>query len=383
MNNSMKELNIVFLDPLLEEDANRIRSFHAQLKQHPELSKPDLLSDPEFLFVADEFIRQGSRKVLYALLNRDEKPVSMIPIEFGPEKNLPGEYISLFRHPTKLSGTGVCCPATEIQASLAATLQEIQQLRPKAVGFSLIGLDTASALHSELLTLLHDCPTLKREPKIQYCIDLKDYSSIEDYYNSRSKNYKKQVRSSRNRLSKSGEYSYSGKGPQGQWTFDEVARLDAMTWRADEKEGETPKLLLRMCERLAALADVPENSKLSALVLNEEPISMIYSLRVGDITYGFKSTFNPEFAYFSPGMVSFYHFIQYGIESGSQRIELLSGNSFFQPLANQERYLSDEIVFFKNSRSRAAHLAVTSTRKMRDIAAFASTKLAKNDPSEN
>ncbi|MEO1140135.1 MAG: GNAT family N-acetyltransferase [Pseudomonadota bacterium] len=361
------ELSVDFADPLVAADAQDVRAFHAELKKHPELASPDLIADPEFVFVVENFYRDAARKVLYALVCKGGKPVSMFPVEIGPEKNLPGEYFSLFRHQTRLSDVGIACPQDAIEGSLSCILDAMRQRWPKVAGFSLMGLKTDSPSYAALTSLLKDCPRLEREAKLQLYIDLDEFDSIDAYYDSRGRNYKKNFRSARNRLNKMGGYTYSADGPDGPWTFEEMARIDALTWRADEKEGETPKMLLQMCERVSALAASPEKSQLCALAFEGQAISMYYSLYFGDVKFVFKNTFDPEFSHVSPSVVAFHHVVEAAIEAGARRMELMAGNAYARPWANRERFLSDDVLFFKSARGRAAHLAVTGTRALRDI----------------
>ncbi len=381
MGKSQTEFDIDFADPLVDGDAARIRAFHARLTDRPGVAEPDLVSDPSFLFVAEEFLRRSPRKPVVALVERAGAPVAIIPMEYGPEKNLPGEYVSLFRHPTRLSGACLTCAPPDLPAALSATIDALCRQRPKAVGFSLVGLEIDSDLHAAASGIFAYNPTLGREEKILYHIELAPDATPDDFYDGQPRNYKKHFRLGRNRLDKAGGYTYTEDGPDGPWTFADMARIDAMTWRADEKEGDKPKLLLRMCERLAQ-AHPPEQSHLGALVFEGKPIAMYYAIRSGPVSYVLKNTFDPDYSHYSPGIVAYHHAIEHGIRAGAHRFELMSGNQYAHSLANRERRLSDDVVFFRNARGRSAHLAVTASRKMRDIASMASDKLAKGSPAK-
>lgn len=360
-------LRTQFFDPLTDEGESKLKAFAAALCGGQVPPDIDLLMDPGFFLAARALIERKDRRVQYALMSDAAGPVAMLPIEIGSERNLPGVYVSLFRHPARLTGVGVICADERLEDALAALFEAVQANWPDVVGVSLTDLDTASPLYRAICKVQSSGPRLEREARSLLYLDLRDYPTIDAYYDSRSRHYKKNFRSGRNRLNKMGGYTFSTDGPNGPWQFDDMRRIDEKTWRARDKEGDIPRLMLEMCKTMSALAATPSESQLYALSFEGQPISMYYSLIRSNVQYVFKNTFDPEFSNVSPSVVAFHHVVETAIDAGVERMELMAGNEYARPWATHERVLSNDVLFFRTIKGRAAHLAATGARKMRDI----------------
>lgn len=369
MSNQDRALDVEFVDPLDPAGLERLRAFFAQLKQQPKFVDVDLFDSPDVVLVAEEFLKDSTTQTRYALISAGPEPVSMFPVQIGPLPNLPGTYLGLFRHPTRLCSVGVTCDGADLRASLHAIVSAMRATWPEALGFSMIGLDMdrTDAEYATLMSLLKDASRLQRPSKLLLYVDLTDFKSLDEYYDSRSRHYKKNYRSGRNRLKKMGAFTYADTGPDGPWSFEQMGEIDTKTWRAEKKEGETPRMLLRMCERFSKLAETPEQTQLCALEQDGKPVSMYYSLYSGPVKYCFKNTFDPEYWQCSPSLVAFHHMVGDAFEAGAERIELMTANAYARPWANRERAICDDVMFFPTLRGRLAYFGVTAARGLNAV----------------
>jgi len=81
------------------------------------------------------------------------------------------------------------------------------------------------------------------------------------------------------------------------------------TWKGREKN---PELYYKIAEFFSK-----ENSFfLYTLLLNDKPIAYLYSIKMNNILYGIKTTYDPSYYAFSPGIVLFYKSIQSMYDQG-------------------------------------------------------------------
>lgn len=362
-----ENLSVEFVDPTLPAGADQVRAHAGDLAGSGADAGAELVRKPGFFFAAAPFFKTDARDIRFALVRERNHPRAMLPLEIGRERNFPGTYFQIYQHPTKLSGTGVTCADDRLEEVLQGVFSRLRAEWSDAVGVSLVGLDEASKLYDAVRRLFRQELLLKREPKVQYYIDLAEYPTAADYLASRSGNYKKNLKRAHRKMEEAGGFSISTEGPDGPLSFEDIRRIDQKTWRAREKEGDTPARMLDMCEKLADLAEAPEDRELYALEMNGKPVSLYFTLTQAGVKYGFKNTFDPDYAEYSPGHVAFHHLVETAIERGLRRVELLSGSAYMGRLANRERQLSEDVIFFRTIRGRGAYVAAKGARKLRDL----------------
>ena len=362
-----KSFSVEFVDPTSDGGAKTARDFATGLLGSETAAGRNLVQNPGFFFTGKSFFDVRTRDVRYALLSENEERLAMLPVEIGPEPHLPGRFFRIYQHPTKLSGTGVIAPEDRLPDVMRAVLAALRQNWPDALGFSLVGLDRESPLYAALCENLRLDLRLEREAKVQFYIDLAEYRDADAYLASRSNNYRRGLKRAIKKLDEAGGFTITTEGPDGPWSFSEFRAMDQKTWRAREKEGETPRRMLEMCERIAELAESPQDREMYALEMMGRPVALYFTLSQAGVKYGFKNTFDPDFSEFSPGIVAFHHLIETALERGLSRVELLSGSEYIGRWANRHRLLSDDIVFFPTVRGRSAYLAAKTARRLRDL----------------
>ncbi len=68
------------------------------------------------------------------------------------------------------------------------------------------------------------------------------------------------------------------------------------------------------------------------LTFNDEPVSCIYCYEYNKKLYFYLSGFDPEYAYYRPGHLTFKYIIKYGIEKGLKEFDFLRGNETYKSL---------------------------------------------------
>jgi len=320
----------------------------------------------DFFYAASPFFALGRRKTLFAIVSEDNKTIAMVPVEVGAESHLTGQYFSVFRHPSGLTRSGLICPEHRLEEVIAAVFKALREKYPKAVGVSLEGLNSDGALVAILLNTFAGHDLLPRASKKQFFLDLTAFERPEHYLATRSHNLRRSIRRGRKKLEALGPCGFAASGSQGPWTFDDIRRMDQKTWRARPREGDIPKLMLEMCENLSMLPDNPQNCLIRALTINETPVALYFSIIDQGVSYGFKNTFDPDFAEASPGIVAFLSFVEDTMQQNVERIEFMTGSAYLKPFANRERSLRQDVIFFPTLSGRTAYVAAKSARVLRN-----------------
>jgi CelD/BcsL family acetyltransferase involved in cellulose biosynthesis len=68
------------------------------------------------------------------------------------------------------------------------------------------------------------------------------------------------------------------------------------------------------------------------LTFNDEPVSSFYCFEYNKKLYFYLSGFDPEYAYYRPGHLTFKYIIKYGIEKGLNEFDFLRGNETYKSL---------------------------------------------------
>jgi len=349
------------------QNRDELLTFWNALRASVDGADADLRSDPDFLFAAGGLLNKRKDMISFALLSRDGAPIAMFPIEQIKDAKIPGRYFSIMHHPSNLSEMAVLSRPDDMLPACKALVQALRKKSPSVAGFAMEGIDMACPLHAALLQILPQGMVLARDPKPQYFVDLEGYQSIDDYFSSRSANFRKTIKRGRSRLEKLGGYDFGTAGPDGSWSLADIRELDKLTWRAAEKEGDTPELLLQFVEKTMADIDARAAHNIRFVSIEGKPVASYFVTQYGEVVYGIKSNFNPEFSAASPSVVAFYHLVDEAIQAGASRIELLNGNAYSKPWSNNARQLARDIVFFNNMRGRAIYLSAKAAKAGKEI----------------
>jgi CelD/BcsL family acetyltransferase involved in cellulose biosynthesis len=141
--------------------------------------------------------------------------------------------------------------------------------------------------------------------------------SWEEYWRSRSKSLRKNMRSKLNRVSKVYHLCYSCHqgGDDVDWLMEKVFEIESKSWKyksgtsilSDPKEMELFLNLARLADRKGWL-------HLSILELDGHPAAYSFDIIYKDVIIGLKASFDQGFAKFSPGKLILYHLINLAFE---------------------------------------------------------------------
>jgi CelD/BcsL family acetyltransferase involved in cellulose biosynthesis len=129
--------------------------------------------------------------------------------------------------------------------------------------------------------------------------------SFEENFRSLSKHTQKEFRRKINRISRLGQLGLlkvSGR-EQVERHLDRFFALYARTWKGAERH---PGFYYRLCPLFESRGML----HFHALTLNGRPIAYLISILSGDTLYGIKTTYDPSFSAYSPGVLLFYKVIE-------------------------------------------------------------------------
>lgn len=130
-------------------------------------------------------------------------------------------------------------------------------------------------------------------------------SSFDENFKALSKHTQKEFRRKLNRISRLGELGLlkiSGR-EQIDAHLESFFDMYARTWKGAERH---PEFYYRLCPRFESRGML----RFHALTLNGRPIAYLIAIHSGDIVYGIKTTYNPSFYAYSPGVLLFYLVIE-------------------------------------------------------------------------
>ncbi len=146
----------------------------------------------------------------------------------------------------------------------------------------------------------------------------------EGYWQSRGKSLRKEVRLKLNRISKVYHLCYSchrGGGDMG-WLMEKVFEIESKSWKY--KEGTSILSNPNEMEfflNLARLANRKGWLHLSMLELDGHPAAYSFDIIYKDNLIGLKTSFNQDFAKFSPGKLMLYYLMKLAFEEGISKVD--------------------------------------------------------------
>ncbi|SFR33762.1 GNAT family N-acetyltransferase [Litoreibacter janthinus] len=313
------------------------------------------------------YFARGGQPPVFALVEDGGVPLGLMPMRALTEPKFGGRFVAIHEHPTRLSGASVVVRRGQMERVIQTVMRDARKHWKLSSGFSLEGLDPSSALYSAIVEAVGPFRLMTRVSKKQFFVDLCDYTTIDDYSHSKSRNYRKNLTRGQKRLTDDGAYEYHHEAPGVRNTFDQMATIDSHTWRAAEREGDLPATLLVFCDGLQTTMRDTAVSQIHALEFKGQPIAMMYTLQVGARLYAMKHTYEPDYASYQPVIVLMHHVIQTALDAGVDYVELLTGSTHAKTWADRQHELSQDVVYFASPLGYASLTAVRLLRAAKGL----------------
>lgn len=163
--------------------------------------------------------------------------------------------------------------------------------------------------------------------------------SFEENFKSLSKHTQKEFKRKINRISRIGKVGLRKVAGREQIDrhLENFFAMYARTWKGAEPH---PEFYYRMCHEFEKKGQL----YFHALTLNEKPVAYLISVVSGDTFYGIKTTYNPSFYAYSPGVLLFYKVIEDMFNTkGIREFDIGRGDEQFKrewtPLAHKQMRL--------------------------------------------
>ncbi|MHC4570463.1 MAG: GNAT family N-acetyltransferase [Planctomycetota bacterium] len=214
------------------------------------------------------------------------------------------------------------------------------------------GLNPSSNTHLILSRLLTATPLIcaKRIPSNFYHLPLT--GSVETYFNSLSKKTRSNLRRSRRRLESNGKLEFLNYGDikKIKEMLPYIIKLEEKSWKGDKATGlfsgdqKTRRFHIELAK------DFSDRGwfDLSLLIFKDEIIAYLCSFIYGGRCYEYGTAYDPDFSYYSPGMVLQHLVISKAFESKLKGIDFMAG---FTPQKARLRLLAQDyiqLMIFKN-----------------------------------
>jgi CelD/BcsL family acetyltransferase involved in cellulose biosynthesis len=232
--------------------------------------------------------------------------------------------------------------------------------------FSTAGIDADSPAGSALIHAL-----AARGAVMDRGSEMRPYVALDrgwsEYVESKSANFRRNVKRAVRRLSEQGELEYRSalRGSDG---MEIVESVDHRSWRmAKERDVLANARLVAYCRNLYRTFPDPDAHVVRFLALNNEAIASLYGFIHAKIFYAIKVNYDISVSEGSPGFVLLTRVFEEMASRGIERIELLGKNEYLHRLGNGSHRMSRIIVFDRSARGRALGLAGRVAQRIHSI----------------
>lgn len=173
----------------------------------------------------------------------------------------------------------------------------------------------------------------------------------EAYVKSRSKNFRKAMRSSYKKMQENDLFSIETWTEPGdvEHLLDILNSISMKSWKLEARTDLFNSRWQGFWKQAIRDTLAAQKATIWVLYYQGQPIAYEWVLRQGDCIIDLKGDFDREFAGFSPGNLLLWHAIQHGFKTGASEIDLLMGGGEYKNRWATERYRLDELLIFNKS----------------------------------
>jgi CelD/BcsL family acetyltransferase involved in cellulose biosynthesis len=190
------------------------------------------------------------------------------------------------------------------------------------------------------------------------------------YLDRRSVNFRRTLRKSDTLLARIGsmEFAMAGNGDEIGKALEWFFRIDSRSWKSDGGEAIMRNPLLESYYRdlVREFAEIG-GCGIFTLTLDRKPVASVLCLRRDRVLYTLKSSFDEEYAKYSPGTVLFHHLIRYAYQEGYRGIDFVSRIEFSERWTEETRRFRDMTFTNRNLYSRFLRQAREQRKKIRGL----------------